>query len=316
MKIKKLVAGLLAGTMMLTATCFAERQARLGLSLSPGIMNDQTGEIVTAVKVSNTEAVLAQDGRITSFEFECRYDNEIFNVAKNDDGTLKITSDDNSLVKADNVTATEENGKLHIICKDFSGINSDGTIFSFTMVAKNVSKLWNSFDEYPLSFVENSISVKAADGETEKTCLAEGFDRMVGAYNTDESFAEAITDRRIVFSLNKNIVRVNGNEKEIDAIPYEKDGEYMIPMRYLAESTDMEVAWDAQSAMACAYGKNKTLKVSLKDNKAYVNSLLCVQSENPLETDGRTYLPSSIVQEIYPNASVNVLGNEIIIYIK
>lgn len=314
MKIKSLIAGTLASTLLFSATCFAELQ-RPRLYFSPSIMNDVTGEILTSVVFDRTSSVVTETDGITSVEWEYTYDNDVFDISKNQDGTVKVTIDDDTLLKNEtDVVAIVDGNVVHVKCT--APVVQDGTLFKFTLVAKSVSKLWNSFDEYPLKFVDGTMITTVANEETSKQQSTEGINTTVGAYNEPETFSEVSLGKRAVFELASSTLVVNGEVAETDATPIEKDNMYMVPMRYVAEALDMEVTWDAETSTAYANGNGKRFAVSLKDGTSYINGALCSSEPASFEKDGRTYIPVGIVEEIYPNALINVTGNDIIIYIK
>ena len=202
-----------------------------------------------------------------------------------------------------------------VIIDDKDLIKYDGTLCRFILIANNVNALWNSFDYYPIRFVEDSISVNTYNETTEPCYNIEGIDGKVGAYNKPPVLEQVSVNKSMVFSLRKSDVQVNGEVISTDAVPFVVDGMWMLPMRYFAEATNMEVEWNAEKATACAYGENKNLKVSIKGDKIYINSALWNGKEHAIEINGRIYIPLSLVQELYPNVSTNALENEISIYV-
>lgn len=317
MKKKKIATAVLACTLLLSTTVFAKQtEYKLQLFFQAGVMNDVSGEVVTDINIKNTDiAILQNSGDICSVELECEYDDDVFDTLTDENGRVIITTDENTLIKdSSKVNATAENGKIHISYADNENlIKYDGTLCRFTLIAKNVNAVWNSFDYYPIRFVENSISVNTSDSE--EYCNAEGIDGKVGAYNKPASLEQPSVNKSMVFSLESTDIQVNGEVIETDAVPFVIDEMWMIPMRYFAENTDMEVEWDAEKAMACAYGENKTFKISIKDKKTYINSVLLEQEVSPFEAEGRTYIPLSLVRELYPNVAINAEGQELSIYI-
>ena len=317
MKKKKIAAAILSGTFLLSTTGFAKQpEYKLQLFFQSGVMNDITGEVVTDIKIKNTDLAISQnDGDICRVEFECEYDDEVFDVLTDENGKIVITTDENTIIRdSSKITATAENGKIHIIYTDDENlIKYDGTLCRFTLIAKNVNAVWHSFDYYPIRFVEASISVNTSNSQ--EICNAEGIDGKVGAYNNPVSFDKTSIDKGMVFSLDSTDIQVNGEVINTDAVPFIANEMWMIPMRYFAENIDMTVEWDSEKAMACAYGENKTFKISIKDKKTYINSALVEQEIIPIEKNGRTYISLSLVRELYPDAAINAEGQELLIYI-
>lgn len=311
---KKIVSAIMASAVLLSSVAFAKTEYKLQMYFQPAVMNDVTGEVVTDINIKNVDlAIPEENGGISGIEFEYEYDDEVFDVLADDNGNVVITTDENTLIKDNSkISATVENGKIHIIYTDSeNSIEYDGTLCRFTLVAKNVNALWNSFDYYPIRFEENSVSVHT----NELYCNFECIDGKVGAYNKPTILEQPSVNKGMVFSLEKSDIQVNGEIVQTDATPFMSGEMWMIPMRYFAETANMEVVWDAEKSTACAYGENKTFKISIKDNKIYVNSALWGQTEQAVEIDGRTYIPLSLIQDLYPNATINAVGNEISIYI-
>lgn len=319
MNIKKIILSILICTQIFSSTAFAKHQEyKLQLYFRPSVMNDVTGEIVTDINLKNVDlAVPKEKGNICGFEFEYEYDDDIFDILTDDNGNVVITTDENTLIKnSSEISAVAVDGKVHISCTDNDNlIKYDGTICRFTLIAKNVSKLWNSFDSYPIRFVENTILVNTRNENIESYYELEGIDGKIGAYNKSLNLQTVSVNKNIVLFLEKSDMLVNGKVVQTDAEPFVKDEMCMIPMRYFAENIGMDVEWNTEKAMACAYGENKTLKVCAEDNRAYINSALCVQEVNPILINGRIYIPLSLVKELYSNVSINMENDKISIYI-
>lgn len=313
MSFKKIMSGMLICGLMTSPTVLAQNtKFKLQLFFQPSIMDDVTGEIVTDISIRNVDlAVPQKSGDITRLEWEYEYDSTKFDVLKNDDGSVAIALDSNTLVSdKSKLEVTEKNGKIHIICTD--KIEHDGTLCRFTLVSKNVSALWNSFDTYPIRFTENSIRATTEnDGEYYG---AEGIDGNVGAYNVPPDLDTVPKNTTMVFNLGSSQMQVNGVNVEMDAVPYTKDKTFMIPMRYYAQSMGMEVEWDGEKVIASAYGRNMTLKASVNDG-IFINSALCETEFNPEITNERMYIPFTVILEQYPNVEYTAEGNQLSIYI-
>ena len=111
-------------------------------------------------------------------EFDFEYDDNVFNVLTNNNGEVVIITDENTLIKdSSKIHATVENGVIHISYNDDKDlIKYDGTLCRFILIANNVNALWNSFDYYPIRFVEDSISVNTYNETTEPFYNIEGID--------------------------------------------------------------------------------------------------------------------------------------------
>lgn len=311
---KKVISAIMASAVLLSSAAFAKAEYKVQMYFQPAVMNDITGEVVTDINIKNVDLAIPEEkGGISGIEFVYEYDDEVFDVLTDDNGNVVITTDENTLITDNSkISATVENGKIHITYADSeNSIEYDGTLCRFTLVAKNVNAVWNSFDYYPIRFEENSVSIYTNEPYYSFECI----DGKVGAYNKPTMLEQPSVNKAMVFSLEKSDIQVNGEVVQTDATPFMSGEMWMIPMRYFAETVNMEVVWDAEKSTACAYGENVTIKASIKDNKIYVNSALWGQTEQTAEINGRTYIPLSLIQDLYPNATINTAGNEISIYI-
>lgn len=319
MKIKRIILSIVVSLLLLSTVALAKTsEYKLQLFFQPAIMDDITGDVLTGINLKNVDLAIPQDkGSICGLNFDFEYDDNVFNVLTNNNGEVVIITDENTLIKdSSKIHATVENGVIHISYNDDKDlIKYDGTLCRFILIANNVNALWNSFDYYPIRFVEDSISVNTYNETTEPFYNIEGIDGKVGAYNKPLVLEQVSVNKSMVFSLRKSDVQVNGEVISTDAVPFVVDGMWMLPMRYFAEATNMKVEWNAEKATACAYGENKNLKVSVKGDKIYINSALWNGKEHAIEINGRIYIPLSLVQELYPNVSTNALENEISIYV-
>lgn len=310
---KKIISGVLVCGLATMTTAFADSaNYKLQLFFNPGIMNDVTGEILTDINVKNVDLAISDSaGAITKLELEYKYDDTAFDILKNDDDSVNVIVDNTTLVSdKSKLTVTAENGTVHIVCNE--NIDFDGTLCRVTLVSKNVSALWNSFDTYPLRFKENSIRVITEnDGEFNDV---EGIDGRVGAYNTPQNTDDVSVSKRVTFTVGSSEVTVDGQKLNMDAVPYTDGENLMIPIRYYAEYIGMEVEWDGEKCIASAYGKNKTIKASVSDG-IYINSVLCDSELKPEIKDERMYIPVSTVKQQYPKAEFQSDGDSLSIFI-
>lgn len=274
MKIKRIILSIVVSLLLLSTVALAKTsEYKLQLFFQPAIMDDITGDVLTGINLKNVDLAIPQDkGSICGLNFDFEYDDNVFNVLTNNNGEVVIITDENTLIKdSSKIHATVENGVIHISYNDDKDlIKYDGTLCRFILIANNVNALWNSFDYYPIRFVEDSISVNTYNETTEPFYNIEGIDGKVGAYNKPPVLEQVSVNKSMVFSLRKSDVQVNGEVISTDAVPFVVDGMWMLPMRYFAEATNMKVEWNAEKATACAYGENKILKFLLKVIKIYI----------------------------------------------
>lgn len=322
MRIKRIAIGILIFMILFSLTVFAKQsEYKVQLYFSPQIMNDQTGEISVDINLRNVNLAMPETiGGICSMEFMFEYDTEHFDVLLNDSDEVFTEVDDNMLIKSSaGIRVTEENGKIKVISEENTSeenlIRYDGTICRFTLVAKNKNAMWNSFDSYPIRFIENSIKVNTYNGKVNPYYSVEGIDGKVGAYNTVPSFEMPEIDKKVKFVSGSPSIEVNDELAVIDTVPFVDGGTWMIPVRYLAESLDMSVEWDGERLVASIYGEYKTLKVLLNDRTVYINSALCKTDTGIAEINGRIFIPVSIVSKLYPDAKIDVSNTVCLIHI-
>lgn len=256
MKIKRIILSIVVSLLLLSTVALAKTsEYKLQLFFQPAIMDDITGDVLTGINLKNVDLAIPQDkGSICGLNFDFEYDDNVFNVLTNNNGEVVIITDENTLIKdSSKIHATVENGVIHISYNDDKDlIKYDGTLCRFILIANNVNALWNSFDYYPIRFVEDSISVNTYNETTEPCYNIEGIDGKVGAYNKPPVLEQVSVNKSMVFSLRKSDIQVNGEVISTDAVPFVVDGMWMLPMRYFAEATNMKVEWNAEKATACA----------------------------------------------------------------
>lgn len=187
MKIKRIILSIVVSLLLLSTVALAKTsEYKLQLFFQPAIMDDITGDVLTGINLKNVDLAIPQDkGSICGLNFDFEYDDNVFNVLTNNNGEVVIITDENTLIKdSSKIHATVENGVIHISYNDDKDlIKYDGTLCRFILIANNVNALWNSFDYYPIRFVEDSISVNTYNEITEPCYNIEGIDGKVGAYN-------------------------------------------------------------------------------------------------------------------------------------
>ena len=192
MKIKRIILSIVVSLLLLSTVALAKTsEYKLQLFFQPAIMDDITGDVLTGINLKNVDLAIPQDkGSICGLNFDFEYDDNVFNVLTNNNGEVVIITDENTLIKdSSKIHATVENGVIHISYNDDKDlIKYDGTLCRFILIANNVNALWNSFDYYPIRFVEDSISVNTYNETTEPCYNIEGIDGKVGAYIARKEF--------------------------------------------------------------------------------------------------------------------------------
>lgn len=313
---------------VISTVAFAASDVKLQLYFYPHTMNDATGEILVDVMIKNFNLAVSDSyGDICGVTFEFEYNDEQFEIMKNESGDVEILIDENALVKSKTdieCEIAEESGRVVYSFMDSSLsknlIGQDGKLFSFTLVAKNVGEFWNSAEKYPLRFVADSIGFVMYDlprHRVSRLYNVEGIDINVGAYNNPPTLIPQSVDKCLTFTAGKTEVDVDGTVSETDAAPFMKDDVLMIPVRYFCESIGMAVEWKEGIMTAGAYAEYKALAISIKEEipRVYINSVISNTSVQPVEKDGRIYIPCDLALKLYRDAQVEQTGDSVTIYI-
>lgn len=293
---------------------FAYGDVKLQIYFSPQIMNDITGEITVDVNMRNYSLAVPKNlGSICGITFSCEFDSEHFKVKEADNSAPEVITDKDTLVKLSSDIETKLSGnRLTVTFMDSSLTNnlidSDGTLFRFTLVSKNVSELWNSTDYYPLRFVHNSIGVVTYNLDSYSVgslYSAEGLDGKVGAYNVPPTLTSKPVGKKLTFTADSTELDVDGEVVSMDAPARLIDGRMMVPVRFFAENIGMAVEWDGGTMLASAYADYKTLKISLQDNAVYINSARYSPEIEPIEQNGRIYVSADTINALWRNAETS-----------
>lgn len=310
------------------ATAFAADQVNLQLFFDPEVMNDVTGEIVVDVNLKNFN--IAADGflgNICGVAFSFKYNAEKFEIKKTDAGLVETIVDENTLVKsAGNIECEvdEATGNVSYTFMDASLgnnlISADGTLFRFTLISKEIGKFWNSSERYPIRFIPGSIGVVTYNLKTHTVgtiYAVEAIDGFIAAYNNPPTLIPQSVDKYLTFTAGNAEIDVDGTVSETDAAPFMKDDVLMIPVRYFCESIGMAVEWNEGIMTAGAYAEYKALAISIKEEvpRVYINSVISNTSVQPVEKDGRIYIPCDLALKLYRDAQVEQTGDSVTIYI-
>lgn len=326
MRTKKFFSVLVMIVTVFSAVSVWAAEDNIAIYFEPKVMNDVTGELEVDVNILNYDtSMYISYGSMYHIGFSFTYDTDAFDVINNADGETDIRLNENSLIKsadAVSVNCDDENGRVDF---EFSVpktgddlIGNDGTLFTFSLKSTEVSKFWNSFDTYPMRFVQGTIDVRTYDYLIGKEYTLDNvlaYDCNVASYNEKPSLTPKSVKKKIEFSAGSNTVTVDGEEKEIDAGPYEKDGILMVPLRYLAENAEMSVEWNEDEMLAVAYAEYVTLKVSASDKSVYVNNRLINTSVVPEEVADRIYVPIDLIKDVCSGAVCSTDGNKVSVYV-
>ena len=294
---------------------FAENNIKLQLYFEPKIMDDNTGELVVDVKLRNVGvAIPSYMGDISTLTFGFEYDSEEFDILKDDKSNVIFRVDDTTLIKSKEYISFKVDGNkatFNFLDTTLSKnlIDTDGTVCSFTLVSKRPLAFWHSVNKYPIRFIPASVGVVAyhlPSYSVNSFTNYEALDSVVGPYNLQPTLTPKKVDKHITFTAGNGDVNCGGVIVKTDAMAFLEGDSFMLPFRYFADAVGMKVTWDTIESMAGAYCDYKTVKVSLKNKSVYINSAKCNPKALPVEIDGRIYISSDVIPEIFPGAVVNV----------
>lgn len=321
---KKIIAIFTLLILVFTSMGVSAGNRNLQFYLAPQIMNDSTGEIIVDVKVKNFTSMDSEYfDEIKAVSFAFTYDKENFSPVTTDNGQMKFIADEGTLLNSiDDISSViyPDKGQIEFtyLNKGEKEIVSDGVICRFILKARYATKLWNSFDKYPLRFVQGTIMAIAHNTESSSVKVidnAEGIDTSVSGYNVAPSLVPSPIDTTVGFTVGLAEYEKNESVFETDAVPYVEDDVLMVPMRFLAEGIGMNVEWQGDAMLAAAFGEYRTLRVSLYNNAIYLNSAKYNSSKPPVEINGRIYIPIDVVSALYDNAKIEFDGNKAEVYI-
>lgn len=325
-RLAKIISFIITVTVLLSCVSVsAANNIKLQLFFAPQILNDTTGELVVDVNLKNfNSAVHKSYGDICALTFMFEYNSEQFDIKLTEDGSIETTVDDKTLIKSvrDIEAEVTSDGSVSYTFMDSTLesnlISNDGTLFRFTLVAKNPKGFWNSADRYSLRFVPASIGVVTYDLSRYKVGSfynVEGIDVSYGPFNYSPTLITPSVDKHLTFAAEDNSVKVNDLTVETDATPFIQDGVWMIPVRYLSENIGMSVEWDGEAMIASSYGEYKTLKIMAETNTVYINSAKVNASVPPVTVGGRIYIPTDVVTALYPGCEITESDGSVTIYI-
>ena len=323
-KISKIMAVLTALLICASSKyAFAAPGVKLQLYFAPHIMNDITGEITVDVNVRNFDAAVPDYlGTMCGVTFSFEYDAEQFDIKNDKNGVPEVIVDENTMVaSAADIESKSNTNRVTFTFMDSTLMNnlidSDGTLFKFTLISKNVSALWNSNDTYPIRFVAESIGTVMYDVnkyQVNSFYGAEGIDGKVGGYNIPPTLIPKSVDKHLTFTDDSTEFSVDGETAAMDVPAVVKEGKPMIPVRCLAESRGMDVEWNGDVMVASAYGDCRTLKILQESGRIYINSAVYTPEVAPFEENGRIYISGDTITALC-GAEVTENNGAVTIYI-
>lgn len=300
----------------------AAPSSKLQFYFSPQMMNDVSGEVTIDINMRDFGIAVPKSlGDICSFTFAFTFDDEHFTLGTDENGGALILLDDKTLVKAAaDIETTVDGNRISVHFMDSTLkdrlIHGDGILLRFKLTAKNVRDVWNSANLYPLRFVPGSIGVvtyNLADYSVGRCYDVEGIDGRVGGYTPTQPINPALVKKRFEFEQGSKEMTVNSGKIDMDVTPIEYEDKTMLPIRFLAENAGMTVEWDNEAETASAYAECRTMKIFIKNGKVYLNSALLETDAAPFEADGRVYISTETVKQLWKGASVTQDGGRTVV---
>lgn len=320
---KKFVLTLMIAALLLVSNVSAHGDNKLQFYFSPQMLHDISGEVIIDVNMRNFDMNVSDNlGELCGVTFSCEFPEEQFEV-KSTDGIPVVQTDEQTLIASESDIEVKRYGnKLMFTFMDSTLmdnlIDKDGTLFRFTLIARNSKNIWDSTNYYPIRFVPGSIGVvtyNLSNYSVGRFYGAEGIDGKVGGYNVPPTLVSPSIGKRLTFTEDSFELNVDGTVMAMDVPAVSYNGHLMVPVRFFAESIGMRVEWNNEVMTASAYADYKTMKISMTDSAFYVNAARCSASTAPIERNGRIYVSADMVQALYPNAEVSVTEGTMSIYI-
>jgi hypothetical protein len=117
--------------------------------------------------------------------------------------------------------------------------------------------------------------------------------------------APAMADQAAVFTIGSSSYTINGQPYYMDVSPFVQDGRAYVPVRYLADSIGLIVAWNPKTQVVelSLNTDNAQLKTDVQmvinKNELWVNGNKSYMDVSPIIVDGRTMLPARWVAEAF-----------------
>lgn len=123
----------------------------------------------------------------------------------------------------------------------------------------------------------------------------------------------------LVLTIGKKEANVFGSEKENVVAPMIKNGQPMLPVRFIAENLGAKVTWNGKKQLVTIKGKNEkgknvTILITIGSKYAYVNGKKVKLDSPAYRKNGRVYTPMNFIPEnLGASAKWNEAEQEVII---
>ena len=114
--------------------------------------------------------------------------------------------------------------------------------------------------------------------------------------------AEADESKEIILQIDNPVMKVNGEEKNIDeegTAPVIVDGRTLLPVRAIVEEIGGEVAWNAETKEVTLTHEDQEIVLTIDSTEGYLNGEPQVLDAAPAIINGRTMLPIRFVAQSF-----------------
>ena len=116
-------------------------------------------------------------------------------------------------------------------------------------------------------------------------------------------------DMIVVLQIGNKTAHVNGEAKELDAAPINRNSRTLLPVRFLAENLGADVTWNDATKTATLKTKDVTIDVTINAKAMKVNGADVALDSPAIIESGRTYLPVRAIANALGVSNDNIAWN-------
>lgn len=104
-------------------------------------------------------------------------------------------------------------------------------------------------------------------------------------------------EKAVELQINNSVMKINGEEKTIDAPPVIMNGRTLVPVRAIVEALDGTVDWNGETKTATLVSGDNKIELTIDSNTAKLNGEEKSLDTAPVIIDSRTMLPLRFIAE-------------------
>lgn len=104
-------------------------------------------------------------------------------------------------------------------------------------------------------------------------------------------------EKAVELQINNSVMKINSEEKTIDAPPVIINGRTLVPVRAIVEALDGSVDWDAETKTATLVSGDNKIELTIDSKTAVLNGEEKTLDTAPVIIDSRTMLPIRFIAE-------------------